>query len=288
MKMITSVSQMQSISKELKSSGKKIGFVPTMGYLHEGHLTLVTQSVKECDVTVMSIFVNPLQFGPNEDFDQYPRDIDRDFALAKSAGADLLFYPSVKELYPEELPVKMTALKRTNVLCGAKRPGHFDGVVSVLTLLFHIVQPDRAYFGQKDAQQVAVVKGLVEGYFFPVQIVTVETVREEDGLAKSSRNVYLTDKERNEAPVLYQSLIKGKEMLGTKTADQVISLMASNIQENTSGKIDYIEILSYPELLPINNKTGQFIIALAVQFEHARLIDNVVFTPEEEELCIVQ
>lgn len=288
MKMITSIPQMQSIIKELKSNGKKIGFVPTMGYLHEGHLTLSKQSVAECDVTVMSIFVNPLQFGPNEDFDQYPRDIDRDFALAEEAGADLLFYPSVTELYPEELPVKMTALKRTNVLCGAKRPGHFDGVVSVLTLLFHIVQPDRAYFGQKDAQQVAVVKGLVKAYFFPVEIVTVETVREDDGLAKSSRNVYLTDQERIEAPMLYRSLLRGKKLLETHTAEQTIALIAGDIEEHTSGKIDYIEILSYPDLLPLNEIKSQLIIALAVQFEHARLIDNIVFTPGEEKLCIVQ
>ncbi|PPA71240.1 pantoate--beta-alanine ligase [Jeotgalibacillus proteolyticus] len=282
MRIISSSKEMQAYSAEEIRNGNTIGFIPTMGYLHEGHLALVKKSVSECNKSVMSIFVNPLQFGPNEDFDKYPRDIKRDTLLAKEAGVDVLFYPSADEIYPDDLPVKMTATSRTNVLCGAKRPGHFDGVVSVLTILFHLVQPNKAYFGQKDAQQVAVVKGLVDSFFFPLEIVTVDTVREVDGLAKSSRNVYLSENERNQAPLLYQALKAGKEALAHQSVSQTIEQMKATIGKSTSAEIDYIEILSYPELTKLAEKKGTIMIALAVQFKHARLIDNLIFMLEEE------
>jgi pantoate--beta-alanine ligase len=176
-----------------------------MGFLHEGHLTLIKKAKEQNDTVILSIFVNPTQFGPNEDFEKYPRDEQRDLTLAAKEGVDVVFLPSVDEMYPTFPTTKLTAIDRTNVLCGKSRPGHFDGVVTVLSKLFHITMPDRAYFGLKDAQQVAVTKGLIEDYFFSIEIIGVETVREEDGLAKSSRNVYLTEKEREQAPHLYET-----------------------------------------------------------------------------------
>jgi len=259
-----------------------------MGFLHEGHLSLVQSSVQKCDVTIMSIFVNPLQFGPNEDFDRYPRDIERDTLLAKEAGVNVLFCPDVHDLYPKELSVKMIANKRTDVLCGSSRPGHFDGVVSVLTILFHLVQPHKAFFGQKDAQQVAVVQGLVDSYFFPIEIVTVPTIREEDGLAKSSRNVYLTDQEREEAPKLYQALLAAKEQFDLENLDNILEEITELVKRQTSGTLDYVQALTYPELKQVTNQKDSIIIAIAVQFKHVRLIDNVLFKLKEETRCIEQ
>ncbi|MGD7045411.1 pantoate--beta-alanine ligase [Jeotgalibacillus proteolyticus] len=261
---------------------KTIGFVPTMGFLHEGHFSLVKKSLAECDTTVMSIFVNPLQFGPNEDFDKYPRNLERDTALARQNGVDVLFIPAADEIYPSSLSLSMKAEQRADVMCGASRPGHFDGVITVLTILFHLVQPDRAYFGQKDAQQAAVVQGLADSLMFPLEIVPVETVREEDGLAKSSRNVYLTEDERNEASILYKALMKGKKQLPVLGVEGTAKEMAEMILSSSSGQIDYIEILQYPDLTPVKKLKGKIIIALAVQFDKARLIDNVIFILEEE------
>ncbi|KIL44176.1 pantoate--beta-alanine ligase [Jeotgalibacillus soli] len=281
MKIITSVNEMQEQAGKWRVEGKSVGFVPTMGFLHEGHLTLVQQSTQACDITVMSIFVNPLQFGPNEDFELYPRNIEQDQKHAEAAGVDVLFCPTAKELYPQELPVKMVAVKRTDRLCGVSRPGHFDGVVTVLSILFHVVQPTVAYFGRKDAQQVAVVQGLVEAYRYPVKIVAIDTVRESDGLAKSSRNVYLSNQEREEAPFLFKALTHAKKLAKNHSTEEILKETESIILNNTSGKIDYIEMLSYPYLEKIQFAKGTVIIALAVQFSQARLIDNVVFTLEE-------
>ncbi|MDG5470621.1 pantoate--beta-alanine ligase [Jeotgalibacillus sp. ET6] len=279
---LTSAKQMIEFARNECKLDKTIGFVPTMGFLHEGHLSLVKRSLSECDTTVMSIFVNPLQFGPNEDFDKYPRDLERDTILARQSGVDVLFIPEAKEIYPSSLSISMKAKQRTDVMCGASRPGHFDGVITVLTILFHLVQPDRAYFGQKDAQQAAVVQGLADSLMFPLEIVPVETVREEDGLAKSSRNVYLTDDERNEASILYQALMKGKIQLPALGIEGTVKEMTEMINSSSSGQIDYIEILQFPDLTPVEKLRGKIIIALAVQFEKARLIDNVIFTLEEE------
>ncbi|WP_446923449.1 pantoate--beta-alanine ligase, partial [Listeria monocytogenes] len=191
MLIIRNKQELKEVILKQKQANKTIGFVPTMGFLHEGHMTLVSHARKESDFVVMSVFVNPTQFGPNEDFDAYPRDEAHDAKLAEEGGVDILFVPTVEEIYPTELSTKLHVDKRVSVLDGADREGHFDGVVTVLTKLFHLVSPDNAYFGQKDAQQVAVVSGLVEDYFFPVNLRIIATVREADGLAKSSRNVYL-------------------------------------------------------------------------------------------------
>lgn len=241
---VTTIKEMQQKMIEYRKEGKTIGFVPTMGYLHEGHVALLQAARKENDVVVLSVFVNPLQFGPNEDFDRYPRDIVRDEQIAKEAGVDVLFYPSVAEMYPRPLSVQVVVKERVDVLCGKSRPGHFDGVATVLTKLFHIVMPTRAYFGMKDAQQVAVVDGLIRDFHFPIELVAVPTVREADGLAKSSRNVYLSEEERNEAPALYEALKKAKTAIenGERDPKAVCALVEDHIATNTHGVIDYVEV----------------------------------------------
>ncbi|MBS4173249.1 pantoate--beta-alanine ligase [Bacillus sp. FJAT-49736] len=278
MRVITTRKEMQEIAFNHKQNGEKVGFVPTMGFLHEGHLTLAKKARKDNDVVVMSIFVNPLQFGPNEDFETYPRDIKRDEKLAKDAGVDYLFVPSVEEMYPTTLSIQLSVQKRVNVLCGKKREGHFDGVVTVLTKLFHLILPNKVYFGLKDAQQVAVVDSLINDFFFPIELVAVETVREDDGLAKSSRNVYLSDQERIEAVQLHKGLQMAKVAIsnGEKNVNNIIMELKKHIQTTTSGKIDYIEIYQYPSLEPLNKISGKIIIALAVHFSKARLIDNLI------------
>ncbi|WP_369900343.1 pantoate--beta-alanine ligase [Bacillus manliponensis] len=282
MQMIRTVQEMQQITIELRSKGQQIGFVPTMGYLHEGHATLLRQARKENDIVILSVFVNPLQFGPNEDFDRYPRDIERDERIAKEAGVDYIFYPSADEMYPKERTTTLEVVKRTDVLCGEKRPGHFAGVATVLLKLFNITMPNRAYFGMKDAQQVAVIEGFVTDYNVPVIIVPVETVREEDGLARSSRNVYLSEKEREEAPYLYKSLCLAKEKIeqGQKSPEQITTFIKEYIEANTNGTVDYVDIYAYPDLTKIEHIEGRIIIAIAVKFEKARLIDNITLTVE--------
>ncbi|MCM3599806.1 pantoate--beta-alanine ligase [Robertmurraya korlensis] len=280
MKVITSISQMQKEVQSLKNDKLSIGYVPTMGYLHEGHVRLVKKAREDNDIVIMSIFVNPLQFGPNEDLDAYPRDFERDSEIAKNEKVDYIFYPSVEEMYPSKPSVTLVVQKRVDVLCGSTRPGHFDGVATVLAKLFHIIQPARAYFGMKDAQQVAVVDGLISDLHFPIELISVETVREEDGLAKSSRNVRLTSKEREEASILYKSLTEAEIQIraGEKDIEAIISNMRKMISNNSTGTVDYIEIYSYPELENLEVLEGKVIIALAVKFSNARLIDNLVLT----------
>ncbi|MBU8696321.1 pantoate--beta-alanine ligase [Bacillus pumilus] len=285
MNVVTHIHELKELIKQHQEKQHSIGFVPTMGFLHEGHLTLAKEARDQNDLVVMSIFVNPLQFGPNEDFESYPRDMERDQRLAKEAGVDILFTPDVKEMYANEPSITMTVRKRTDVLCGEKRPGHFDGVVTVLTKLFHLVVPTNVYFGLKDAQQVAVIDAMIKDFFFDLHLVSVPTVREEDGLAKSSRNVYLSDKERQEAPALYRALKKGQSAIenGERDVSRIYQLVEEDILQ-TSGEIDYIEIYSYPELEPLKQLAGQVIIAIAVKFSRARLIDNVIFhVPESGE-----
>ncbi|MCJ7839482.1 pantoate--beta-alanine ligase [Lederbergia sp. NSJ-179] len=264
----------------LKSVGKTIGFVPTMGFLHEGHLKLVERSVAENDITIMSIFVNPLQFGPNEDYDAYPRNPDKDQVLAKQAGVDVLFMPDSSDMYDQEHAFHIHVLQRTDRLCGKSRPGHFDGVVTILMKLFHIVGPNRVYFGLKDAQQISVVDSLINYFDFPIELVAVETVREQDGLARSSRNVYLTNLERKEAPYLYKALKMGEQQIlqGERNVERITQMIHEYIEKNTSGKIDYIELLSFPELRSLSSIQGKVILAIAVQFTRARLIDNTILT----------
>lgn len=278
MKIIRTVEEMSNISGQCLQNNQTIGFVPTMGYLHEGHLTLMRRAKEENNIVVASVFVNPLQFGPNEDYAAYPRDLQRDERLAKSVGVDYLFCPTVQEMYPDEMTVEIKVKKRVDVLCGRKRVGHFDGVATVLVKLFSIIRPHHVYFGLKDAQQVAVIDGLIKDLNLPITLRPVETVREEDGLAKSSRNVNLTEAERQEAPFLYQSLVEAKERIfaGERDPDVIIAGIKQFLQNKVNGTIDYVEIYSYPELKPQTRLTGKIIIATAVQFSKARLIDNII------------
>ncbi|MCY8837229.1 pantoate--beta-alanine ligase [Bacillus atrophaeus] len=284
MKHIKDISELKTIINQYKSVGKSIGFVPTMGFLHEGHLKLADKASQENDIAVMSIFVNPAQFGPGEDFEAYPRDLERDTKLAESAGIDLLFTPSADSMYNGDPNVEVQVKRRTDVLCGRSREGHFDGVATVLTKFFNLIKPERAYFGLKDAQQVAVVDGLISDFFMDIELVGVDTVREEDGLAKSSRNVYLTEKERNEAPRLYKALQQGAELIraGERNPEAVIKA-AADIIGTTSGAIDYVELYSYPELTKQDKLEGKVILAAAVKFSKARLIDNIIIDIHEME-----
>ncbi|HET7577809.1 MAG TPA: pantoate--beta-alanine ligase [Bacillales bacterium] len=284
MKVITSIQEMQETVTAEKKQGNTIGFVPTMGFLHEGHISLLHQAVKDNDIVVMSVFVNPLQFGPNEDFDRYPRDFEKDEQAAREAGVDIIFYPAVEEMYPSEPAVTVSVVKRTDVLCGKSRPGHFDGVATVLTKLFHIVMPDRVYFGMKDAQQAAVVDGLIKDFNFPITLAACPTKREEDGLAKSSRNVYLSEAERREAPALYESLLLAADSYrdGERDPERLRSTIHDNLNDRlTTGDIEYVEVLTYPELQKTDRCQDRMIMALAVRFGGARLIDNIVLGKED-------
>lgn len=280
MKVFTTIKEMQSAIIEERAKGKTVGFVPTMGFLHDGHLTLIRKAREENDIVILSIFVNPIQFGPNEDFETYPRDFEKDRALAEVEKVDFLFHPSVEEMYPNPPAVKVIVQQRTDVLCGKSRPGHFDGVATVLTKLFNITMPTRAYFGKKDAQQVAVVEGLIADHNFPIELVPVDIVREEDGLAKSSRNVNLLPEERKQAPGLYRSLQMAADAIeqGERNPAVLIEKMKRMIVSETDGVIDYVEIYQYPQLLPVERLEGTFIIALAVKFSNVRLIDNMIFS----------
>ncbi|WP_257351788.1 pantoate--beta-alanine ligase [Pseudalkalibacillus decolorationis] len=278
------IKDMQLYITTRKQSELKIGFVPTMGYLHEGHAALMQRAREECDLVIISIFVNPLQFGPNEDLDQYPKDFERDVTLARIHGVDAIFVPHSEEMYPEDEPgCQLSVTGRTGVLCGKSRPGHFDGVVTVLTKLFHIIQPDRAYFGLKDAQQVAVVDDLIKTFNFPIELVGCATVREDDGLALSSRNVNLSETEREQAPLLYQSLLSAKKSLESGSSIRHIKkALISQLESIEIGHLDYVEILTYPKLKNVTSFEETIIIALAYQFENARLIDNIIISESED------
>ncbi|MFB5087330.1 pantoate--beta-alanine ligase [Psychrobacillus sp. PGGUH221] len=280
MKTVQTINELQEFLNSNK--GKTIGLVPTMGYLHEGHLALLNKARQENDIVVSSIFVNPAQFGPNEDLDRYPRDIEHDTELAIGAGVDALFVPSVLEMYPFESGISIHAGELSTKLCGESRPGHFDGVLKVITKLFHLVEPTNAYFGQKDAQQLAIIDTFVQAYNFPVQIVRVPTIREADGLAKSSRNVFLSEKERVEAIHLYKALsIATDTWMETKNIQDALAKGKAHIEQNTSGRIDYFQALSYPNLGTDLNNVEQVLFATAVFFENARLIDNIIVEVKE-------
>jgi pantoate--beta-alanine ligase len=285
---ITSINELRAeLAKRRKLAPEgRIGFVPTMGYLHEGHASLMRRAKQECGFAVLSVFVNPLQFGPNEDFDRYPRDFERDRALAESCGVDVMFMPSVQEMYPKKPLTTVRIEGLTDRLCGASRPGHFDGVGTVVSKLFHIVQPDRAYFGLKDAQQIAVIRRMVDDLNIPVEIVPCDTVREPDGLAKSSRNVYLNDEERRQAVILAQTLEAAGRWLtepGT-TGPRLAAKIRGMIAEAPLAEIDYAEVLEYPDLerpadsADLFGHSHDLIVALAVKFGRTRLIDNRIFS----------
>ncbi|WP_138859550.1 MULTISPECIES: pantoate--beta-alanine ligase [Exiguobacterium] len=264
------------LQKLLNDAGT-IGFVPTMGYLHEGHLSLVEAAKSENDLVVMSIFVNPTQFGPNEDLDRYPRDFERDEALAREAGVDVLFYPNTETMYPLDM-ARVTVRTGADVLCGASRPGHFDGVLTVVSKLFNLVRPTRAYFGLKDAQQVALIEGYVRDYFVPVEIRRCPIIREESGLAKSSRNVYLSETEKADASDINRALAEAKDALVQgKTIQDVKAHLEERLKNIPNSTIDYVEIKDYPTLTEVTSASTELLIAVAVQFERARLIDNVIW-----------
>lgn len=276
----THVKELQELSRTAKKAGKSIGLVPTMGALHEGHVSLIKASHAENDLTIVSIFVNPTQFGPNEDYEKYPRSLEKDCQAAQNAGADIVFSPAPSELYPHK---DMTWVEVTGsivtVLCGRTRPIHFRGVATIITKLFHIAMPDKAYFGQKDAQQAQVIKRMIDDLFFPVELRIMPIIRENDGLAKSSRNIYLSSEERNAALVLYRSLAQAKGLFAKGQHDPQIlcSMVRDIISAEPLSSIDYIEIYSLPGLLPISGKiTQDSLLAVAVKFGATRLIDNVV------------
>jgi pantoate--beta-alanine ligase len=280
MKLIKTVAELREEVALAKSKGETIGLVPTMGALHEGHASLIKAANMENDCVIVSVFVNPTQFAPNEDLDAYPRTLEADCVLADKMGADIVFAPSPKEMYPSEDDtwVEVTG-DITKVLCGRSRPIHFRGVTTVVTKLFNLAQPDRAYFGQKDAQQVEVLKRMVKDLFFNIQLRIMPIVREKDGLAKSSRNTYLSNEERSAALVLNSSLSVAKKLFqqGERNKDTLISAVIAGIKAEPLSDIDYVEIYALPELKPVTNPLqGSNLLAVAVKFGTTRLIDNVV------------
>lgn len=277
MHLITSLKKMQQFALFLKRKGKKISFVPTMGYFHAGHLSLVEKARKLGDFVVVSIFVNPTQFGPGEDFQRYPRDLKRDKKLLQKAGCDLLFIPKVKDIYPEGYLTYVEVEELSQKLEGAFRPNHFRGVCTVVAKLFNLVQPDFAIFGQKDAQQAVIIKKMTEDLNFPIKIIVSPTVREKDRLAFSSRNSYLNLEERKQAKVLHQTLKLGKEMIktGEKSPKKIINKMREMIEKTSLAKIDYIALTDSERLEPVKTIKGELLLSLAVRIGKIRLIDNL-------------
>jgi pantoate--beta-alanine ligase len=280
MKIIKQLQQMQELAEQTRTKGLKIGLVPTMGFLHQGHLSLIRLARKKADFVVVSIFVNPTQFGPGEDYQTYPRDLKRDCRLIEQSGGDVVFAPSAEEMYPKGYCTFVEVEGITRKLCGASRPTHFRGVTTVVTKLFYIVKPHFAVFGQKDAQQAIVIERLVKDLNFEIKIVVAPTVREPDGLAMSSRNRYLSEQEREDATVLYRSLQRAKSMVeaGERSASRVIVTMEKMISEKPTAQIDYIAVVDTRQLEPLEQLSGEVLIALAVRFDRARLIDNIILS----------
>jgi len=283
MNIIRDIQEMKEFSLELRFRRETIGFVPTMGYLHRGHLELVRRALAENDATVVSIFVNPAQFGPSEDFDTYPRDEDRDLQLLKELGVDCVFIPSERVIYPEGYSTYVHVERLTDYLCGAKRPGHFKGVATVVTKLFNIVSPDRAYFGQKDAQQFRVLRRMVLDLNMNVEMVEIPTVREEDGLAMSSRNRYMSNSERREALLIREALDKGLEMIreGTHSVSGIRDELGRILRKGKHVFVDYIEIVDEKNLSPVERLDNDVILAIAVFVGKTRLIDNEIIRVRE-------
>ena len=277
MKIVGTVKEVREQVKEWKKQGLSVGFVPTMGYLHEGHKSLMDAARKGNDKVVVSIFVNPMQFGPTEDLATYPRDLDHDAALCESAGVDLIFHPEAEEMYEKDFCsfVDMTGL--TEGLCGKTRPIHFRGVCTVVNKLFNIVTPDHAYFGQKDGQQLAVIKRMVRDLNMDIEIVGCPIVREDVGLAKSSRNTYLSPEERKAALILSKTVALGKELAKTeKDANKVVEAMKKNIETEPLAKIDYVEAVDALSMAPVEKLEGACMLAMAVYIGKTRLIDNTL------------
>ncbi|ACM23668.1 Pantothenate synthetase [Thermotoga neapolitana DSM 4359] len=278
MRIIETIEEMKKFSEEMREKKKTIGFVPTMGYLHEGHLSLVRRARAENDVVVVSIFVNPTQFGPNEDYERYPRDFERDRKLLERENVDCVFHPSVEEMYPPDFSTFVEETKLSKPLCGRSRPGHFRGVCTVVTKLFNIVKPHRAYFGQKDAQQFRVLRRMVRDLNMDVEMIECPIVREPDGLAMSSRNVYLTPEERKQALALYQSLKIAENLFlnGERDAVKIKEAMINHLSRFDRVKIDYVEIVDEETLEPVEKIDRKVIVAVAAWVGKARLIDNTI------------
>ena len=274
---LQSASQVQKACLEAKQQGKKTGLVPTMGYLHEGHISLVKKAVEQCDLVIVSIFVNPIQFGVGEDYEVYPRDAERDKRLLEEAQADILFLPAVSEMYPDGFSAFIEVEGEiTSQLCGASRPGHFRGVTTVVGKLFNLCQPDFAYFGQKDAQQVIIIEKMVRDLNYPVSIVRMPIIREADGLALSSRNVYLDGEQRQQALALKKALDQAKKDIksGVREVELIKQNMERIIRHSPQANIDYISINDAQDLKVLQKAEGPILIALAVKFGPTRLIDN--------------
>lgn len=274
---LTTISEVRTALDEARARGATVGLVPTMGALHEGHLSLIRAARAENDVVVVSIFVNPTQFGPQEDLERYPRDLERDGEMCAGAGADLIFSPTVGEMYPERYSTWVEVEDLTSGLCGRSRQGHFRGVCTIVTKLLNICRPDRVYFGEKDAQQLAVIRRMVRDLDMRVEIVPCPTVREADGLAMSSRNSRLTPPQRKQAPVLYRALTAARELVreGERDSAVVDGAIRSVLTEAPLGEVEYVEIVRADDLTPVDTIGGECLVALAVRFGDTRLIDNM-------------
>lgn len=284
MKLAKTINSIKSIVKTARRAGKKIGLVPTMGALHIGHISLIKAAKKKCDFVVVSIFVNPTQFGPNEDFNKYPRPIKADSEICRKAGVDAVFAPEAKQMYPSRNLAWVDVEKITAPLCGKSRPGHFRGVATVCTKLFNIVESDVAFFGQKDAQQVAVIQQMVLDLNMPLKIIVCPTVREPDGLAVSSRNQYLNAQDRLDAAYVYKSLQRCRELFesGVTNTSKIIAQIKKVLQQKSSIKIEYISIVDAKTLEDIDRITGNTLVAVAVRLGQTRLIDNILLDISEK------
>ena len=279
-KVIETIGAMRAYIKEARLAGKKIGLVPTMGALHEGHLTLMREAKSACDIVVASIFVNPTQFGPNEDFAAYPRKLENDCHLAEGVGVDAIFHPQPSEMYPPGYSTYVNLSGITDKLCGRSRPGHFQGVATVVTKLFNIVQPDAAFFGQKDAQQCLVIQRMAADLNMDINIVMVPTVRDANGLALSSRNSYLSPEELHAALVLSQSMHLADQAVksGERNIAVIREMVWNKIRSEPQAEIDYVEVYQYPDLQDTDMMTNKVLLALAVRFGKTRLIDNIILS----------
>ena len=277
MEIITTIENIRSIVNHWKDKGYSIGFVPTMGYLHDGHAALIDQARKDNDKVIVSIFVNPTQFGENEDLNSYPRDINRDKSLCEAHKADIIFSPTSDEMYHDRKAF-VNIVELSDTLCGISRPIHFKGVCTVITKLFNIIQPTNAYFGEKDAQQLAIIRKMVYDLNFPVNIIGVPIVRESDGLAKSSRNTYLSKEERKAATILYKAIQMGKQTIKHgASADSIINTMTEIINTEPLAKIDYVSVVDANTMQPVQEITAPVLVAMAVYIGSTRLIDNFSF-----------
>lgn len=276
MQIVSTIKDVKAVVKKWKEEGHTIGFVPTMGFLHEGHGSLITAAREANEKVIVSIFVNPMQFGPNEDFDSYPHDLERDSKICENLGVDLIFHPTPEEMYPQDFFTYVDMSVLTEELCGLNREGHFRGVCTVVNKLFNITQPDRAYFGEKDAQQLAIIKQMVKDLCMNVEVIDCPTVREEDGLAKSSRNTYLSPEDRGAALIVSDTISLGESLVkeGETNAEKLIAAMETHLKTEPKAKIEYVKVVDGETLQPISTIRPGVLVAIAVHIGKTRLIDN--------------